>query len=187
MTDRFGIFFTSDHHFSHTNIIRFTGRPFATVTEMDQVLIDRWNERVGPDDVVYHLGDLTLGPAAGPFIRQLNGRLRILANTWHHDRRWLEKEWFNEPLSKSWHVIELLMPLVVLSFPELGNDGFPLKITLCHYPLAEWEAAHYGAWHLHGHSHGKHQASGRILDVGVDSHNFYPVSLEEVIQLMQSK
>ena len=54
------IYFTSDHHFGHENIIKFCDRPFRSVEEMDQTLIERWNEKVKPEDEVYHLGDFSL-------------------------------------------------------------------------------------------------------------------------------
>ena len=52
------IFFTSDHHFGHTNILKFCNSPFNSIEQMNEELIKRWNEKIGPDDEVYHLGDL---------------------------------------------------------------------------------------------------------------------------------
>src|SRR5438067_3417368 len=54
------IWFTSDHHWGHANIIRLAGRPFGSLHEMDEALIERWNEHVRPGDTVYHLGDIFL-------------------------------------------------------------------------------------------------------------------------------
>lgn len=54
------LYFTSDHHFGHKNIIKFSERPFQDVHEMDEVLIQKWNEKVQPEDEVYHLGDVGL-------------------------------------------------------------------------------------------------------------------------------
>ena len=54
------IYFTSDHHFGHKNIIKFSERPFNDVNEMDEILIQKWNEKVNPEDEVYHLGDVGL-------------------------------------------------------------------------------------------------------------------------------
>lgn len=54
------IFFTSDHHFGHTNIIKFCNRPFNSVDEMDNELIKKWNEKISKEDEVYHLGDFAL-------------------------------------------------------------------------------------------------------------------------------
>ena len=59
--DGSNIFFTSDTHFHHDNIIRFCNRPFKDVYHMDEELIKRWNEKVGPDDIIYHLGDFAWG------------------------------------------------------------------------------------------------------------------------------
>jgi calcineurin-like phosphoesterase family protein len=51
------IWFASDYHFCHANVIKYDGRPFNNVEEMNQTLIDNWNEVVGDDDVVFYLGD----------------------------------------------------------------------------------------------------------------------------------
>jgi len=178
------VFFTADHHFGHENIIRFCDRPFGSVEEMDEALVERWNERVGPDDVVYHLGDFTLGGKAAALFNRLNGVIYVLGNHWHHDRRWLPKGfgWTPWPSASRWEV-EIAPPLMVLWFGETPS----VPVVLCHYPLAEWDRKRYGAWHLHGHSHGKHRGEGLIMDVGVDCTGFYPVSLEEVAEFMRGR
>ena len=55
------IWFTSDTHFSHCNIIKYCNRPFKDVDEMNKILIQNWNNVVRPDDIVWHLGDFALG------------------------------------------------------------------------------------------------------------------------------
>ena len=52
------IYFTGDLHFGHENVLRFDGRPFSSVEEMDEELISRWNNKVGKGDIVYILGDM---------------------------------------------------------------------------------------------------------------------------------
>lgn len=177
------VWFTADQHFGHENIIKYCNRPFETVEEMDQVMIDRWNEVVGEDDVVFHLGDLTLGDDGEKYFSRLNGKINILALRWHHDKRWLKDiSWCN---GMKW-VIDYFEPLVVIYLVDLREDR-PFPITLSHYPMAEWEASHYNTWHLHGHSHGHHEPDPRrpfVLDVGVDCWNFYPVSLSSIIERM---
>jgi calcineurin-like phosphoesterase family protein len=78
------VFFTSDQHYGHTNIIRFCARPFADVSAMNEALIARHNAVVGPDDDVWHLGDFVFkGDVAATLVR-LNGRHRLVAG--NHDR-----------------------------------------------------------------------------------------------------
>ena len=194
------IWFTADQHFGHANIIKFTNRPFADVDEMDKHLIDRWNSSVASADTVYHLGDFTLGVVtrARHYFSQLNGKIYVLGNDWHHDRRWLPT-WHipgEEPririgvapfFSASSLRVAILPPLHVLEFSELGTDEHPLAVTLCHYPIAVWDRKHYGAWHLFGHSHGQHDNGGFSFDVGVDAHNYDPVSLDQVIWYMRER
>ena len=191
------IFFTSDHHFMHSRIIEYTDRPFSNVDEMDAEMISRWNSVVEERDVVYHLGDFTLGGsnAARKYFRQLNGRIQVLANPWHHDRRWLPRHpgstivqiGLSEYYSRGGYKVEILPPMVVLEFKEFGKTNYPLAIVLCHYPLARWDRYHYDSCHLFGHSHGKYSTKDLAFDVGVDSNNFTPVSLDEVIIKVRRK
>ena len=164
------VWVTADNHFAHENTIGFCNRPFENVLDMDQTLIDNWNEVVRPQDLIIHLGDFTLGEGkqAQFYFSQLNGDICILSYPWHHDQRWLKT---GLPLkSKSGFDVRLWPPMVILEVPELGKNGYPLAITLCHYPIAVWDRKHHGAWHLHGHSHGKsHPVGELVFDVGVDS------------------
>ena len=55
------LFFTSDTHFNHTNILQYCNRPFKIVDQMNETIITNWNNVVEPDDIVFHLGDFCLG------------------------------------------------------------------------------------------------------------------------------
>lgn len=170
------VWFTSDHHFGHENIIKYCKRPFESAVEMDETLIRNWNQKIMPDDIVFHLGDFTLGDAANRYFGRLNGRVYFLKLFWHHDKRWLNKN--TVFMTKKWYV-EFLPPIHIIYVQGLQERNLP--ITLIHYPLAEWEASHHGALQLHGHSHGNHSGGGRLLDVGIDCHEYFPISLGEVI------
>ena len=81
------VLFTSDLHFGHENVIRFDGRPFSTVEEMDNELIRRWNEKVAPGDLVYVLGDFiwkSRNDDAAELIRSLHGQIILIKG--NHDR-----------------------------------------------------------------------------------------------------
>lgn len=198
------VWFTADQHFGHANIIKFCERPYDYVEQMDDALIAKWNAVVGPEDVVFHLGDFTLGgtEVAERYFGQVQGRIGILANEWHHDKRWIDQHLYQYypprgiqvesgvVKSASGYGVELLPPMVVFEMPWHKDGKHPLAITLCHYPLAEWDRKHYGAWHLHGHSHGKHQHNYKpdelafILDVGVDAMGGFPINLGGVLEMM---
>ena len=80
------MFFTGDHHFGHANIIKYCNRPFNSVEEMDEMLIDEWNYVVNPDDIVYHLGDIAFSMnELDKIIRRLNGTIYIIPG--NHIRR----------------------------------------------------------------------------------------------------
>ncbi len=186
------IFVTGCHHFGHENIIKYCNRPFQSTSEMDLTMIGNWNGVVGPGDLVFHLGDFTLGNPnqAKGYFKQLNGDIRVLSYPWHHDKYWLAPRFgMKEFEAQSNFGLEVIFlpPMIVLEIPELAKNGYPLSITLCHYPFAEWDRKHYGAWHLHSHSHGNHRAEGLILDMGVDCTNFYPLSLKEIAEKMTER
>lgn len=170
-----GIFFTADHHFGHFNAIDFCGRPYKTADEMNEDYIAAWNETVADEDSVYYLGDFTLwdGDFARGIWLRLNGRVAVVPGG--HDKRWL-KGHKKEPMhTKSGRNIEVLPPLLTLSFNVAHR---PQKIVVCHYPVASWDCKHHGAWHVHAHAHGKHRGYGKIIDSGVDAYGKHPLSLD---------
>lgn len=182
------LFFISDHHFAHARIIQYSARPFEHVKAMDRAMIQRWNDAVGPEDTVYHLGDFTLSgrKAARKYFAQLHGHIKVLAQPWHHDCKWLPEALgpCAELTSASGFPVELLPPMVVLELEDYAEGGHAKALVLCHYPLASWDRRHYGAWHLFGHCHGTHANGGKSFDIGVDCTDFTPWSLEQVAARM---
>ena len=166
------IYFTSDTHFGHNRIIDLCKRPFASVHEMDAVLIEKWNETVAPNDIVYHLGDFACrNERPEEFYRaQLNGAIHLIAG--NHD---------DEILNNSRDLFASISDIKSITIQDQ-------KIILCHYPMREWSQAWRGSWHLFGHVHGHldDDPIGPSLDVGVDSHNFTPISFEDVKEVMNT-
>ena len=165
-------FFSADHHLSHKNIIKYCNRPF-TFEQHDDELIKRWNERVTNEDRVYHLGDFSWCPAF-PILERLNFRsmIWILGN---HDRK--VKEGIMSSKGRDIKICRYM--------EEISVNG--QEITLCHYSMRRWNKSHYGTWHLYGHSHGTLPPYRLSMDVGVDAHDFYPVSFEEVKKFMNEQ
>ena len=184
------IYFTADTHFGHGNIITLCQRPFDSVQEMDETLIARWNQRVGPEDTVYHLGDLTLGTAeqAQRVIARLNGTIMILGDPYHHDGRWLQWRQGMQPdiRSASDRSLIILSP-IHLFHCEHPWGGKRLSVVLSHFPMFSWHKMHHGSWHLFGHSHGRTRRGLLCLDVGVDCWGYAPVSLDEIFAAMRPK
>jgi len=211
------IFFTSDTHFGHENIIKYCKRPFKDAAEMDKVLIRNWNRVVGPNDLVYHLGDFAVGGGpAGPYLDQLNGRIILIHG--NHDERidhlfdpkkMLDKPLGHPKLFEVTHFAEIsvqvnaLVPTGRTPLNKLKQKIFkktpmnaayvakPHKqaITLCHYAMKVWNKAHHGAWQLFGHSHNTlpDDPNALQLDVGVDSWDFFPVTVEQIHDRMAKK
>lgn len=164
-------FLTSDTHFHHTNIITYSSRPFKTVEEMNEALIHRWNAVVAPDDVVYHLGDFSMGGVPSSlFRRRLHGRIHLLVG--NHDQRALK-----EPAL--WESIHDILHTKI--------EG--QRVTLCHYAMRVWLKSHHGAWHLFGHSHHSlpDDPESLSLDVGVDGWDYTPVSMAQIAERMSKK
>jgi len=154
--------YTADTHFFHINIIRHCCRPFASVGEMNAALIERWNERVASVDVVYVLGDFAWGVGRKrleDLVMTLKGRIRLVPG--NHDRK------IARMLRGGF--IDVSESLVI------GTD-----VVLCHYPLASWPRMRHGTLMLHGHCHGTLPPRDRRVDVGVDSWDFRPVSIDEI-------
>lgn len=154
------IWFTADTHFGHERIIELCKRPFASVKEMDEELIKRWNDRVKPHDEVVHVGDFSWD-AQRPYLARLNGNKILIRGNHDHNITVMKANW--DGVYDLWEV-------------PVCDD----QVTLCHYALKVWNKAHKGALHLYGHSHGRLPGDNQSLDVGVDCWDYRPVSIEEI-------
>jgi len=173
MEDR-PIFFTSDTHFGHQNVIKYSNRPFRDKWDMDEQLISRWNAKVPENAIVYHLGDFSFSQPERTLevANQLNGTIRFIRG--NHDRG------IKGPITRRF---EWIKDLAEVRSP----DG--RKLVLCHYPLTTWNQSHRGSWMLHGHCHGNLRAPASTrLDVGVDTHgNYEPYSWEEIDRILSKR
>jgi calcineurin-like phosphoesterase family protein len=173
-------FFSSDTHFGHANVIRYCNRPFEDVRAMDESLIRNWNSVVQPGDTIYHLGDFGFYRADEEYakvLRRLNGnKVFIFGN---HDKQIRKNISLQKMFSSCHPILETKV--------KLDDETFDL--TLCHYAMRVWNKSHRGAIHLYGHSHGSlpDDPNSLSMDVGVDCHNYTPVSFEEVMVRMTKK
>jgi len=159
------VFFTSDTNFGHGGALGLYGRPFASVTAMNEAMVERWNETVGSDDVVWHLGDFAIRQhpsVVADLCTRLNGRKHLVAGN-------------NDPPPTR----ELTGWESVQSYIEIEADS--VSLVLCHYPFRSWRGMGKGWVNLHGHSHGRLKPLPRQFDVGVDVWGFRPVTLSEIL------
>lgn len=170
------MFFSSDHHFGHQNILKYTNRGyyFDDINEHDAILIEKWNDVVSQNDEVYYLGDFALcNNEKRDFIAdQLNGRVHLILG--NHDKK-LTRDFVNKFES-------------VQHYKEITR--FRPNIILFHYAMRVWNKQHYGSWQLYGHSHGMLFEYNDILqmDVGVDCHPEYkPFHYDEIAAIMNSR
>lgn len=156
-------------NFSHTNIIKYANRPFASTEEHDQTLIVNWNSRVRKDDSVYFLGDFGWGSTGylKTILNKLNGKIYFIRG--NHDRAVLKGacaerfEWIKDT-----------------HFLNAEEEGQRYQIFLSHYPHRSWNRMNQGAYMLYGHCHSNMPPYGLSFDIGVDCWNYFPVSLQEI-------
>lgn len=171
------IWFTSDTHFGHHNVMAWAERPWDTLERMNRALITNINSVVGLNDELYILGDFSYKmpkDAAAKLRKSIRCKYVHLVPG-NHDKDW------SEPDYPDTFVLE--PPIKVLEY-----EG--QKFVLSHFPIADWESIGSGSIHLHGHIHSRgldynlfNQAQGLYrYDVGCDANNYMPVSIEEIIK-----
>lgn len=169
------IYITSDFHFNHKNILKYEKetRPFETIEEMNEVLIENWNKKVEESDTVYMLGDIFMGleeqGCIGDIMNRLKGKKILIKGNHDTNRR-----------------IAAMSPYL-----EGVYDMYNLKydkrtFVLCHYPLKEWYEKEYGAIHLYGHVHSNDHRNGemqegRACHIGIDTNQLRPISIVEIM------
>lgn len=171
--------YIADTHFGHSNVIRFDGRPFKDVDEMDHMLIQLWNGRVYEDDHVYIIGDFMHKStrSAAWYLRQLNGHKHLVIG--NHDKVTLDDSnamKYFESVDKMMHV-------------EDTYQGDRIQICMCHYPMLEWYRSHHGTWHIYGHIHNRREKTYEImkdidhaLNAGAAVNNYTPASFRELVE-----
>jgi calcineurin-like phosphoesterase family protein len=157
---------TGDEHYFHQNkknpnkgIIHFCNRPYTHIDDMHHDLIQKHNQIATDKDITIHAGDTSFGTKAqtNDIIRQLNGNHIFIAGC--HDR------WLRKSASARW--IKKV-------------DGVIVHVE--HYPLRSWFASYHGSINLHAHTHGRLiDPYPRQKDIGVDTNNFYPYILHDLI------
>jgi len=168
------IWFTSDTHFFHEQSFIYEPRGFTTTMEMNEAIVERWNEVVQEEDTVYHLGDVLMGHYDVNILKRLNGNIFLIRG--NHDT-----------LQKISDIYETGKVTNIIHTSELLKFG-KLNFFCCHYPVltANFDDKHFSQHiiSLHGHSH---QTSNWlfpenpfIYHVGLDSHDCKPVHLDEI-------
>lgn len=178
------LFFTADTHFNHANILRFCNRPFADVEEMNETIITRWNQVIGNDCHVFHLGDFCQGGSAewSRLLDRLNGRIHLIVG--NHDLKNLRQGFMNR-----------FEEVVMQQRIEVETKS----IYLNHYPFLCFEGGYKSnVWQLFGHVHTRTHNTGldadRLAylyptqyDVGMDNNDFTPLSYEEVKRIIEQQ
>lgn len=177
------IFFTSDTHFGHKNILNFCERPFKDTDEMDEAIITNWNNKVGKDDIVFHLGDFAFATNKRwqDLICKLNGKIILVLGN-HDIVRW--------PGDYTMNLFERVENQIML---KIDNK---YKVYLNHFPFLCYDGVYRNPQdctiQLHGHVHERIGDTGKDkdrlkyrfpyqYDVGVDNNNFTPISWEEIL------
>ncbi len=180
------IFFTSDTHFNHDNIIKFCARPYQSVAEMNEDLIRRWNEKVGKNDIVFHLGDFAWGGATKwiPILERLNGHIILCLG--NHDEANITP------------TAELFFKHIRYQYKIMVGK---VQLYLNHHPFLTWGGTYReNVWQLFGHVHSvpvdnptynSGADAERIpylrpnqYDVGCDLNNCTPLSFNEVKEII---
>lgn len=184
------VWFTSDLHFGHRNVLKFCDRPWNDEKEMGNGLLDNWNNTVGDNDIVFILGDVFWfndSQNIKKVLSKLKGKDIYIIPGNHDD-------------FKSYHRVDddriKLCEDVVVTW--ITREGKKLQeIWLSHYPMMTWPHRENGAYQFFGHIHSKPDRKEGVdqdlplhwnqLDIGCDYWDYKPVSLETLENMIKSR
>ncbi len=164
------IFYTGDYHFFHRKILEYDKRPFATIEEHNETIIQNHNSVVKPNDIVYYGGDFIFGTDQQflDTFKRLNGKFHVTFG--NHDK--IARR--NKHLFKSSQ-----------DYLEMNING--QFIVMCHYAFRVWNRSHHGSWNIFFHSHQNLPPIGKQLDAGINGHNYFPWHFDEIKTYMDSR
>lgn len=167
------MFFIADSHFGHERIIQICNRPFESLEEMHNKMIEKWNNKVSNEDTVYILGDLSFKMSKQDIIKilkQLNGKKVLLKG--NHDKYVGQRD-FDECFEK------------VCDYLQVNQDK--QQIILSHYPIIDYAGMYYGAKMIYGHIHNKYIPHKDMYCVSAECVNYEPVTIEEIEEIYKEK
>ena len=170
------VWFTSDLQFWHKNICKYCNRPYESVEEMNEAIIQNWNAVVKDDDIVFVLGDLGFCgiEKLKPLLERLKGKKYLVQG--NHDS---DKVVFKLIEGNILEDFYKLTTITIEGDPEVPEQ----MLTLCHFPMIDWYNKEKGAWMVHGHQHQLPETpSCSVLhwDVGLDKNGMTPISFEQL-------
>ena len=188
------IFFTSDPHFGHKNVIEHCDRPFGSVQEMNETMIANWNSVVSADDFTWILGDYDINGDEKnlAYLSRMNGRKGLISG--NHDKCWVGKPIGHKHIARYVSAgFEFVTPWAQLKIVD--KNGVPNRVMMSHFPYqgdgdgrpdryVECRLPDTGRWLLCGHIHNRWTQRDRQINVGVDVRNFTPVSLQEIAAII---
>ena len=166
-------YFGSDWHLDHKNVIRFDGRPFEHIEDMNQTIIKNHNNIVNDKDDFYFLGDFSFNNRRTEyFLSHLKGNLFFIKG--NHDKRDTIKSYekYGTYLGEQSKIV-------------IDKQD----IVLNHFAMRVWERSHYGSYLLYGHSHGglEKEPYGLSMDVGIMLNDYKPFSWEQIKEIMEKR
>lgn len=186
-------FITSDIHLNHRNILSYCPHRASPTTDPDNILqedidfmnekiISNWNSMVSPDDRVIIVGDVAMGKIdlAPAMIRQLNGKKTLVKG--NHDKTLTklirsDRDAYGD----------------LFDYISDGNyeetfvvNGKKYPFVFNHFPLSRWNGDDRGTMQCFGHLHGSpHDVKGRAMDIGMDTNNLFPYTVEEIVARLE--
>lgn len=171
------IYYISDLHFNHKRIIELCNRPYATVEEMNEDMIRRWNSVVTDKDEVYFLGDAGMPKNVrtqkeiADLMKRLNGTIHLIEG--NHDHKIIKDTYFRK-IFKS-----------ISSYKRIKDNG--RDVMLFHYPIEDWDGKYRGSYHIHGHIHNNKEAIKTVIpnrfNVSAEVIDYTPKTLDQLIEI----
>ena len=162
------IYFSGDLHLNHSLMAGLRG--FYFIEDMDEWIIQIWNETIKTGDDVYFLGDFAFGKpdVIKKYRAQLRGKIHLILG--NHDYR--------NHINKLSQLFSSINDLLTIKYNHK-------KIILCHYAMRVWDSSHFNSYHLYAHSHGNLEGQGKSFDIGWDRFH-RPVSIDEALEIFET-
>ena len=164
------IYFTSDLHLGHKNILKLSNRPFGEIEHHDDTLIDNYNSIISNEDTCYILGDICWNQSYETYknlFNRLNGKKVVVLG--NHDNKQALIRCKKEGL---------ILDVCECKTIQIGKT----RVFLSHYPYREWNGFYNGVYSVYGHTHGNIDDCKQSTYIGVDCWEYEPVSWDEVKQ-----